>query len=198
VLLDARTAVEIAGVVFGLVYVWLAIRENPWCWPVGIANAALFLVVCASARIYGAAGLQAVYVVVSVYGWYEWLHGGAGHGRLAVSRTPARWAAGLAVFGVAASLALGLLLKHRTEDVLPFPDAAVTAFSLVAQWMATRKWLENWLVWIVLNVANVAICVSQRLYPMSALYAVFLVLAVLGFREWRSSMRASSAVGAAA
>lgn len=197
---DARTAVEIAGVVFGLVYVWLAIREIPWCWPIGIANAVLFLIVYANARIYGAAGLQAVYVVVSIYGWYEWLHGGAGDGRLGVSRTPARWAAGLAVFGVAASLALGLVLKHRTEDALPFPDAAVTAFSLVAQWMATRKWLENWLVWIFLNVANVAICVSQRLYPMSALYAVFLVLAALGYREWRASMRAGEGVapGAAA
>ncbi len=96
--------------------------------------------------------------------------------------------AGLAVFGVAASLALGLALKQRTNDALPFADAAVTAFSLVAQWMATRKWLENWLLWIVLNVANVAICLSQRLYPMSALYALFLVLAVGGFREWRRSM----------
>jgi nicotinamide mononucleotide transporter len=64
----------------------------------------------------------------------------------------------------------------------------VTAFSLVAQWMATRKWLENWLLWIVLNVANVAICISQGLYPMSALYAFFLVLAVFGFREWSRSM----------
>ncbi len=143
----------------------------------------------ANARIYGAAGLQAVYIVVSVYGWYEWLHGGAGHGRLVVSRTPAAWAAGLAVVGVAASLALGLVLKERTNDALPFADAAVTAFSLVAQWMATRKWLENWLLWIVLNVSNVAICISQGLYPMSALYAFFLVLAVFGFREWSRSMR---------
>jgi len=174
--------------------VLLAIREIPWCWPIGIANASLFLIVYTDARIYGAAGLQAVYVVVSIYGWYEWLHGGAGHGRLAVSRTPARWAAALAVLGVAASLALGLVLKHRTDDALPFPDAAVTAFSLVAQWMATRKWLENWLVWMVLNVSNVAICVSQRLYPMSALYAFFLVLAVFGFREWRRSLGAGASV----
>ena len=169
----------------------LAIREIPWCWPIGIGNAVLFLIVYVHARIYGAAGLQAVYVVVSIYGWYEWLHGGTGHGRLAVSRTPARWGARLAVFGIAASLALGLVLKHRTDDVLPFPDAAVTAFSLVAQWMATRKWLENWLVWIVLNTANVTICVSQRLYPMSALYALFLVLAVLGYREWRAALHAA-------
>jgi nicotinamide mononucleotide transporter len=176
----------------------LAIREIPWCWPVGIANAVLFLIVYANARIYGAAGLQAVYVVVSVYGWYEWLHGGAGHGRLAVSRTPARWGAGLAAVGAAASLALGLVLQRRTGDPLPFPDAAVTAFSLVAQWMATRKWLENWVLWMALNVANVAICVSQRLYPMSVLYAVFLVLAVFGYREWRASMRAPGDAGAAA
>jgi nicotinamide mononucleotide transporter len=175
----------------------LAIRQIPWCWPIGIANAVLFLIVYANARIYGAAGLQAVYVVVSVYGWYEWRHGGPGHGRLAVSRTPVRWAVALAVSGVAASLALGLVLKHRTDDALPFPDAAVTAFSLVAQWMATRKWLENWLVWIVLNVSNVAICVSQGLYPMSGLYAFFLVLAVGGFREWRRSMRAGEGVVAA-
>ena len=152
----------------------------------------------ANARIYGAAGLQAVYIVVSIYGWYEWLHGGAGHGRLAVSRTPAAWAAGLAVFGIAASLALGLVLKHRTNDALPLADAAVTAFSLVAQWMATRKWLENWLLWIVLNVSNVAICVSQGLYPMSALYAFFLVLAVSGFREWSRSMREAGPAPAAA
>lgn len=175
---------------------WLAIRENPWCWPIGIGNALLFLVVYGQARIYGGASLQAVYVAVSVYGWYEWLHGGAGHGRLAVSRTPLRWAAGLALAGCAASVALGLFLKHRTDAALPFPDAAVTAFSLVAQWMATRKWLENWLLWMVLNVAHAAICLSQRLYPMAALYAVFLVLAVFGLREWRRSLATPEAAQA--
>jgi nicotinamide mononucleotide transporter len=178
--------------------VLLAIRQVPWCWPIGIGNAALFLVAYVNARIYGAAGLQAVYVVVSIYGWYQWLHGGAGHGRLEVSRTPTAWAAGLAVFGVATSLALGLVLKHRTDDALPFADAAVTAFSLVAQWMATRKWLENWAVWITVDVAYVVMYASQRLYPTAGLYATFLALAVLGFRRWRASMHAHAAAGAEA
>jgi nicotinamide mononucleotide transporter len=167
----------------------LAIRQVPWCWPIGIGNALLFLVAYVNARIYGAAGLQVVYVVVSVYGWYQWLHGGAGHGRLEVSRTPTSWAVALGVSGILASLLLGLALKHRTNDVLPFVDAAVTVFSLVAQWMATRKWLENWLLWMVLNVSNVVICLSQGLRPMAALYAFFLVLAVFGFREWGRSLR---------
>ena len=186
--LDVLDPVEIAGAVFGLVYVLLAIRESAWCWPIGIANAALFLVVCVHARLYGGAGLQAVYLVVSFYGWYEWLHGGQGHGRLPVSRTPRGWAAGLALAGLAGTFGFGLLLEYRTDAALPFPDAAATSFSLVAQWMATRKWLENWLVWLVVDVGYVAICVSQRLYAMAALYAVFLVLAVLGYKEWRTSV----------
>ena len=135
--------------------------------------------------------------MVSVYGWYEWRHGGADHGRLEVSRTPAGWWVGLAVAGTLSSVALGLVFRHQTDDALPFADAAVTAFSLVAQWMATRKWIENWLLWMLLNVSNVAICVSQRLYPMAVLYAVFLVLAVGGWREWGRSMRASAAAATA-
>jgi nicotinamide mononucleotide transporter len=189
VLFDTRTAVEIAGVLFGLVYVWLAIRESPWCWPFGIANAALFLLVFSRARIYGAASLQAVYAVVSIYGWYEWLHGGKDHGRLLVSRTPRRWLAFLAVAGVIGTLALGLFLRHRTDAALPLPDAATTAFSLVAQWMATRKWLESWLLWIAVDAVYVAMYVSQGLLPTAGLYAAFLVLAVVGYREWRASMR---------
>lgn len=187
-------ALEIAGALFGLAYVLLAIRENVWCWPVGIANAALFLVVCAHARLYGAAGLQAVYLLVSIYGWHQWLHGGRGHGRLSVSRIPPAWAAGLLAVGLAVTVGLGLVLDLRTDAALPYPDAATTAFSLVAQWMATRKWLENWLLWIVVDLGYVAICLSQRLYPMAALYAVFLVMAILGYREWRASAGRQAAV----
>ena len=81
-------AAELAGVVFGLLYVWLAIRENVWCWPAGLANAALFLVVFFHARVYGASALQGVYLALSIYGWRQWLRGGDEHGRLRVSHTP--------------------------------------------------------------------------------------------------------------
>jgi nicotinamide mononucleotide transporter len=175
--------------------VLLAIRESAWCWPVGIANAALFLVAYAHARLYGNAGLQVVYLAVSFYGWYEWLHGGEDRGRLGVSRTPWAWAGGLAAAGLAATFGFGLFLSRRTDSVLPFPDAATTAFSLVAQWMTTRKWLENWLVWIAVDAAYVVICSSQRLFWMTGLYALFLVMAALGYREWRASLARDRGAG---
>jgi nicotinamide mononucleotide transporter len=183
-------ALEIAGTVLGVVYVVLAIRENAWCWPIGIGNALLFLVVTASSRLYGQASLQAVYVVVSVYGWYEWLHGGEGRTALAVSRTPRGWAVLLAAAWAAATVGGGLVLKHHAADPLPFVDAGTTALSLVAQWMATRKWLENWLVWMAVNVASMPMFFSQQRYAMAAFYAVLLVMAVFGYREWRRSMAA--------
>ncbi len=173
----------------GAVYVWLAIRESPWCWPFGIANVSLFLVVFAHARLYGAAALQALYVGLSVYGWYEWLHGGRAHGRLEVSRTPPRLALWLLAAGVIGSVALGLALAAHTNEALPWSDASATAFSLVAQLMATRKWLENWLVWVAVDAVYVGMNLSQSLYAATALYAVFLVMAVFGFRAWRASMR---------
>jgi nicotinamide mononucleotide transporter len=179
---------ELVAVLFGFVYVWLAIREDPRCWPVGIVNVGIYFFVFFHARLYATAVLQAVYVVLSVYGWRQWRRGGASGGRLVVSSTPPRWAAGLAAAGVAGSLGLGLFLRYRTDAALPFPDAATTAFSLVAQWMTTRKWLENWLVWIAVDVVYLGVYSSQGLYLSTGLYAVFLVMAALGYRQWRTSM----------
>jgi nicotinamide mononucleotide transporter len=108
-----------------------------------------------------------------------------------VSRTPRRWLVGLLAAGALGTLVLFLLLKRRTDAALPLPDAATTAFSLAAQWMATRKWLESWLLWVAVDAVYVGMYASQRLYPTAGLYAAFLVLAVLGLREWRRSMAAA-------
>ena len=92
--------------VFGILGVLLTVRQNVWCWPAGIVNVLLFTLVFFHARLYGSSALQVVYLVLSVYGWRQWLHGGAGHGRLAVSRTPRSWAVALGVSGLLAAAVL--------------------------------------------------------------------------------------------
>ena len=181
---------EVVGVLTGVLGVWLTTRQKIWCWPVGIVSVGSFIVVFFHARLYGAMGLQCVYVALLAYGWYSWLHGGEGHGALKVSRLPKRLALGLVVVGAAASGIAGYWLRARTDEALPFLDGFTTAFSLVAQWMQARKYLENWMLWVVVDVAYVGMSLSQGLTLTAGLYAVYVGLALLGFRDWRRSMAA--------
>jgi nicotinamide mononucleotide transporter len=191
--MDVSFIPEALAVVFNLAYVVLAVLQSVWCWPAGLVGAGLSLVVFLQARLYAATALQGVYVALMVYGWHQWRHGGEKGGALAVSWTPRRWRLGLAAAGLAFSAALGLLLWHRTDAALPFWDAGTTSFSLVAQFMTTRKWLESWLVWIGVDVVYVGMLLSQELYLMTVLYSAYLVLAVLGFIKWRRSFQGEPA-----
>jgi nicotinamide mononucleotide transporter len=182
------SAIEIAGVVTGIIAVWLTTREQVWCWPVGIVSVLLFVGVFYQARLYAAMGLQVVYVGLAVYGWYAWTRGGQGHGPLRVSRSPTRVLVASAVIGLAATVVLAVSLRRGTDEALPFTDAATTAFSLVAQWMQTRKLIENWWVWLVVDVAYVGMNVSQGLFWTAGLYAIYCGLAVAGLVEWRRSL----------
>lgn len=191
--MDTPTVAEALALVFNLAYVVLAIVQSVWCWPAGFFGAGLTLFVFVQARLYGGAALQLVYMAVMVYGWYEWRHGGEKGGRLEVSRTPRRWRIGLSVAGAAFAAALALFLAQRTDAALPIWDAGTTSFSLVAQFMTTRKWIETWLVWIVVDTVYVGMLVSQELHLMAALYLAYIVLAAVGFLSWRRSLRGAAA-----
>jgi nicotinamide mononucleotide transporter len=179
---------EVVGVVFGALCVWLTVRENIWCWPTGIVSVAAYIVVFYRAKLYADMGLQVVFLVLCAYGWYEWLHGGKDRGALTVSRTPPRALVVLTGAGIAGLLFLGFALRKYTDAALPFWDAGTTSFSLVAQWMMTKKWIENWLVWIAVDVVYVGIYVAKQLHPTAVLYAVFLCLAIAGLLAWRKSL----------
>jgi nicotinamide mononucleotide transporter len=184
---------ELAAAFFGIVAVWLTTLENVWCWPIGLVNVGLYVLVFYEAKLYADMGLQVIYVALLVYGWWQWLHGGNGQGTLTVSRTPSRALGLLAALGVAGAAVLGLTLYRHTDAALPFWDSSLTSFSLVAQWMQARKWIENWPLWIVVDVVYVGMYVYKKLYLTAGLYAVFIGLAVLGLVQWRRSLAAAAA-----
>ena len=189
--------VEVLGVVTALVCVWLYTRQNVWSWPLTIVSAGLYMVVFFQARLYADVGLQGVYIVVAVYGWYEWLFGGPQRSALPVSRLARTTALVLLGLVAAGTALLAVPLATFTNASLPFWDSLTTAMSLVGQWMLARKILESWLVWIVADTIYVGIFVYKALYLTAGLYIVFLILAVLGFIEWRKSLRADAAAVAA-
>jgi nicotinamide mononucleotide transporter len=183
---------EFVAVVFGIISVLLSVRQNIWSWPTALVNVTLFFALFFKSGLYWDMGLQVVYFILSLYGWYEWLYGGKNRTELRVSRTPARIAGVLLAIGVVAWVALSTLTTRLPGVALPRLDAALATASLVAQWMMTRKLLENWTLWIVLDVAYVGMFIFKGLYLTAANYAVYLALAVLGHVAWKRSLEAAT------
>jgi len=191
------STIEWIAAAFGVVSVWLSVRENVWSWPTAIVNTALYVLVFRNAKLYADMGLQVVYIAISLYGWYHWLHGGAGDGVLRVSRIRRRELLYLPVLAVAGTLTIGTLLGRYTDAALPYLDSALTVCSLIAQWLMTRKILENWMLWVALDVVYVGLFIHRALYPTALLYSVFLVLAAMGHVQWTRSYRAHPEPGSA-
>ncbi len=183
---------ELFAALLGAISVWLSVRQNIWSWPTAIVNVVLYALVFYDAKLYADMGLQVIYAVLSIYGWYEWLYGGAGRTVLHVSRTGPRLGALLALIAAIGSGVLGVFLHHATDAALPFMDSFLSSTSLVAQWMMTKKLLENWLVWIAVDVLYVGMFIFKGLYLTAGLYAVFLALAVKGYVDWRGSTALAS------
>jgi nicotinamide mononucleotide transporter len=182
------TLFELIAVIVTLAAVFLTTRQIIWCWPLGLVSVTMYAVIFFQVKLYADMGLQGFYFALSLYGWWAWLHGGEGHDELVVSLATWRMRIGSLVFGTAFALLLGLALESLTDASLPYMDSFLTSFSLVAQLMATRKLLENWIVWIAVDVVYVGMFIYKGLNLTAGLYAAFLVLAAVGLVKWRSSM----------
>jgi nicotinamide mononucleotide transporter len=181
---------ELLAVSWGIVTVWLTVKQNIWCWPAGSLSNLLFTVIFFREKLYADMALQVIYIGLNAYGWYEWLYGGRGKTPLPVSRTPGRMR--LVLGGIAAASITGLTFALlQTDAALPFWDAATTILSLIAQYMLAKKWIENWGVWITVNVLYIGIYAFKGLYFTSAQQLVFICLSGLGFVAWRRELNAS-------
>lgn len=185
--LAIQNRLEILAVVFGIVSVYLSTREHIWSWPTALVNVTLYFVVFFEVKLYADMGLQVVYFALSLYGWYQWLYGGEQRTELHVSRVTRSLAIRLALLGLTSAVMLGTILARFTDAALPYLDSLTTSTSLVAQWMMTRKIVENWAVWVAVDVVYIGMFIFKQLYLTAGLYTVFLVLAVMGFRKWKRS-----------
>lgn len=188
----AANRLEAIATALGLVNQWLTIRQNIWCWPVGIASVALFAFVFFEAKLYSDVLLQVFYVALQAYGWHHWLYGGLSRNALR-PRTLATgdyWRVLLLV--VVAAGVLGTVMRTLTDASLPFLDASATGMSLVAQWLQARKLIESWLLFIAANLLFIGIYAAKGLYITIILYCVISAMAVAGFMAWRRAYRTAA------
>ena len=195
------TWLEVIAAVLALAMVGCNMREIHWGWPLGIASSVLYFFVFAQARIYGDAALQIVFATVALWGWVQWLRGGhGGEGTdtpsLHVSRLSGRGAVVALLACAMAWPAVALFLGRFTDTDVPWWDGFATGLSLVGQFLLGRKFIENWLVWIAVNLVSVGLFVHKGLWLTVVLYAVFAILSVAGYAAWRRRLRVMVPVAA--
>lgn len=179
--------IELTGAIISAWAVWLTARRRPLCWPVGLASVLVYGWIFVDAKLYSDALLQLAFAGLIVYGWQRWLRNLGDDGRVQVAALPFAAAAGHVAVGVAGALVLGYAMHRWTDAALPWLDAALTSFSLVAQWWQGRRHVAAWWLWIVVDVIYVGEYVYKDLMITSVLYAGFVVLAGIGLREWRQA-----------
>ena len=182
--------IEIFGVVTGIIYVILEVRQNRLLWPLGIITSAAYIIIFFTRKFYADMGLQVYYVLISIYGWYYWSRGGSQRERqeLPVVRINNKQSLLLFIVLLFIWAVIYVVLDRYTDSTVPVGDSFTTAMAIVATWMLTRKIIEQWFLWIIANSVSIGLYICKGLYPTVILYAVYTAMAVYGYIEWNRSM----------
>ncbi|MCF6357685.1 MAG: nicotinamide riboside transporter PnuC [Draconibacterium sp.] len=183
--------IELLGAILGIAYVLFSIKQNILTWPTGLATSILYIIVFFQSKFYADMGLQVYYVGISIYGWYYWLKGKKPESSTAV---PVRetsknlWVKLIAIAILLYFVILIILLNFTDSDV-PFMDSFTTALSIIATWMLAKKQIEHWLIWIFVDLFSAGLYIYKELWPTVILFAVYTVMAYLGYIEWKKDLK---------
>ncbi|MEQ1804646.1 MAG: nicotinamide riboside transporter PnuC [Burkholderiaceae bacterium] len=179
------TRLELVAFALALAMVACNIRVNPWGWPLAIVSSLLYFGLFWNSLLYGDASLQIFFAAIAAWGWWQWLRGTQGDGsKLAVRKLGTRGRCIALIALAIAWPATGAFLASATDTDVPWWDAFPTAASVIGQWLLARKYVENWPTWLVVNVVSVALFAYKGLWLTVLLYAIFIVLSVVGWRAW--------------
>jgi nicotinamide mononucleotide transporter len=184
---------ELIAVLLALAMVGCNIRERHWGWPLAIISSLLYFGLFARSKLYGDASLQLFFASIALWGWVQWLRGHRADGSpLRVSRLSGLGRGAVVLACAALWPAIALFLDHYTDTDVPWWDAFPTAASLVGQYLLGRKYIENWLVWVVVNVVCVGLFAYKGLWLTTVLYTVFIGLSWVGWRTWQQRLATPS------
>lgn len=180
---------EIIGTVLGVIGVGLMIRQNILGWPVGLVQVAVYAWVFFGAKLYSDAILQVAFFLIQAYGWWHWWRGRTPAHELPVTQLGPAASAGAVVAGAVLTAGWGMFMHRTTDAALPYWDAFILIYSLIAQWLQARKKLECWPGWLLVNTVAIGVYWVKDLRLTAGLYVIFWLMALWGWREWRRSMK---------
>ncbi len=188
--------IEILGTIVGIIYLWLEYRASIYLWIASIVMPAIYLFVYYDAGLYADFGINIYYLLIAIYGWAAWKYGFKLFGQndttqnqeLPITHTPVKmWVKIIGIYAIL-QLAIAWLLIHFTDSTVPWADAFTTALSVVGMWLLARKYIEQWWVWFIVDVASAALYIYKDLYFTAALYALYAIVVVFGYRKWKQLM----------
>ncbi|MFD1257167.1 nicotinamide riboside transporter PnuC [Mucilaginibacter terrae] len=193
--LQQQSRLELTGVITGLLCVYLAAKNNIWNWPFAIISTAIYIWVFAKAALYADMGQNAYMLLINIYGWYYWSRQPVNTPKVPVVRITKQQLATLLSIAAFAAPSLGFLLVklapllHYQPAALPYLDSFCTVISITAQVFMARKVLENWLIWIFVDIIYVGIYLSKGLQPTALMFGIYAILALVGYIDWRKEYR---------
>ena len=183
-----QTWLEIIGVITGLLCVYLAAVNNIWNWPLAIISVGIYIFIFFDARLYADMGLQFYFLGMNIYGWYYWSRKPATEKKTPVMRITRREVLLCVIAIIIFTFILGSVLKY-TPASYPYIDSFCTACSLVAQVFLARKVLENWLIWIFVDIIYVGVYIFKGLDLTAVMYAIYVGIALLGYIDWKKDYK---------
>lgn len=179
---------EVFAVIFGILSVWFARKENIWVYPTGIVNVLIYVYLCFYAGLYADMAINAFYFVMSVFGWYNWSRRTGNNDHVPISTLSlVQWVFYVILIAVAFGIIYYVLINY-TDSTVPRFDSFTTALFIAAMWLMAIKKIENWLLWILGDVLVIPMFAIKGLAFTSVQYIVFLVLAIMGYIEWRKRL----------
>ena len=183
--------IELLGAILGIAFIFFSIKQNILTWPTGLATSILYIIVFFESKFYADMGLQVYYVGISIYGWYYWIKGkkSENSNTVLVRQTNKKLWLKLIAIALLLYFAILIILLSFTDSDVPFMDSFTTALSIIATWMLAKKYIEQWLIWIFVDIISAGLYIYKELWATVILFAVYTVMAFLGYIEWRKTLK---------
>jgi len=181
--------IEIVGAILSLIYLYLSIKQKISLWIFGFLSSALYIVVFFQTKFYADMSLQFYYLVISVYGWFNWKYGKPDTGQeLPATKITKRLILKLGASSILIYIIYYLVLAKFTDSTIPKADSLVGMLSVIGTWMLARKLIENWLVWIVADGIATGLFFYKGLYPTAVLFIIYTIMAIVGYWQWKKAL----------
>lgn len=181
-------SIETIAFISGIVNIYLLTRCSLWNWFFGILTVSLYAIIFFNIKLYADMSLQAVFLIFQFYGLYQWCYGSKEKKPIAMQMLRLSTGLTLAIVAIILFVIISFILKHNTDSTTVYADAMITALSLIAQWMMSKKYIQHWILWIIIDVISINLYISKSLYLTSFLYLVFMLLCFKGYYQWRQTL----------